>query len=112
MPLANEATMTIMTISRVRGFAMASKTMSSQTYTCRRSQGKIQPKSSSSRPSLRLQTITRKGRPPLSWSGAEEWQRKTKRTGNLAEFFAQSPLRRISGLNVRRLKKRPRKIAL
>jgi predicted nucleic acid-binding protein len=33
----------------------------------------------------------------------EEWQRKTKRVGNLAEFFAESPLRE-SGLKIRRRK--------
>jgi hypothetical protein len=43
--------------------------------------------------------------------GAEEWQQKTKRVGNLAEFFAESPLRG-SGLKVRRLKGRLRKINL
>jgi len=57
------------------------------------------------------QTITRKGRAAAVIIGAEEWQRKTKRVGNLAEFFAASPLRE-SGLKVRRLKKRPRKISL
>jgi prevent-host-death family protein len=39
------------------------------------------------------QTITRKGRTAVVVVGAEEWQRKTKRIGTLAEFFAQSPLR-------------------
>jgi len=42
---------------------------------------------------------------------AEEWKRKTKRVGNLAEFFAASPLRG-SGLKLRRLKDRARKISL
>jgi hypothetical protein len=32
---------------------------------------------------------------------AEEWERKTKRNGNLAEFFAASPLR-DSGLVIER----------
>jgi prevent-host-death family protein len=57
------------------------------------------------------QTITRKGRTAAVVVGAEEWQRKTRRVGNLAEFFATSPLRG-SGLKVPRLKKRPRKIIL
>lgn len=57
------------------------------------------------------QTITRKGRTAAVLVGAEEWQRKTKRVGNLAEFFAASPLRG-SGMKVRRLKERPRKINL
>jgi prevent-host-death family protein len=57
------------------------------------------------------QTITRKGRTAAVVVGAEEWQRKTKRVGNLAEFFAASPLRG-SGLKVRRLKERPPKVHL
>ena len=61
--------------------------------------------------SLGPQTITRKGRTAAVVVGAEEWQRKTKRVGNLAEFFAASPLRG-SNLKTRRLKSRPRKISL
>jgi prevent-host-death family protein len=57
------------------------------------------------------QTITRKGRTAAVVVGAEEWQRKTNRVGNLAEFFAASPLRR-SGLKIRRLKDKPRKLNL
>ena len=57
------------------------------------------------------QTITRNGHTTAVVVGAEEWQRKTKRVGNLAEFFANSPLRE-SGLKVRRLKQAPRKISL
>ncbi len=60
---------------------------------------------------IRLETITRKGRTAAVLVGAEEWQRKTKRVGNLAEFFAASPLRG-SGMKVRRLKEQPRKINL
>jgi prevent-host-death family protein len=57
------------------------------------------------------QTITRNGRETAVVVGAEEWQRKTKRVGTLAEFFANSPLRG-SGLKLRRIKDRPRKIDL
>jgi prevent-host-death family protein len=57
------------------------------------------------------QTITRNGRTAAIMVGAEEWQRKTKRVGNLAEFFAASPLPG-SELKLRRLKERPRKIRL
>jgi prevent-host-death family protein len=39
------------------------------------------------------QIVTRRGRPAVIVISAEEWQRKTKRIGNLAEFFATSPLR-------------------
>jgi prevent-host-death family protein len=57
------------------------------------------------------QTITRKGRTAAVVVGAEEWQRKTRRVGNLAEFFAASPLRG-SNLKIHRLKQRARKISL
>src|SRR5438045_318709 len=57
------------------------------------------------------QTITRHGRTAAVIVAAEEWERKTKRTDNLAEFFARSPLRK-SGLLVKRHKDPPRKIDL
>jgi len=57
------------------------------------------------------QTITRNGRTAAIVVGAEEWERKTHRVGNLAEFFAASPLRG-SGLKVRRTKERARKLEL
>jgi len=53
------------------------------------------------------QTITRNGRRAVVVVDAEEWERKTKRIGNLAEFFAASPLRG-SGLKARRSKNRLR----
>ena len=49
------------------------------------------------------QTITRNGRKTVVVVSAEEWERKTKRVGNLAEFFAGSPLRN-SGLKAKRSK--------
>jgi prevent-host-death family protein len=49
------------------------------------------------------QTITRNGRQAVVVVAAEEWERKTKRSGSLAEFFAGSPLRG-SRLRTRRLK--------
>lgn len=64
------------------------------------------------------QTITRNGRDAAVIVAAEEWERKTKRIGNLAEFFAASPLPR-SGLELRRRKecarclwRRPKRTAL
>ena len=57
------------------------------------------------------QTITRNGREAAVVVGAKEWQRKTKRVGTLVEFFANSPLRG-SGLKLRRIKGRLRKIDL
>ena len=57
------------------------------------------------------QTITRNGRTTAVIVGAEEWDRKTRRVGNLAEFFAASPLRG-SGIKLQRRKDRLRKISL
>ncbi|MFY9949724.1 MAG: type II toxin-antitoxin system Phd/YefM family antitoxin, partial [Candidatus Sulfotelmatobacter sp.] len=57
------------------------------------------------------QTVTRKGRTAVVVVDASEWQRKTMRVGNLAEFLAASPLRG-SGLKLRRRKELPRKIDL
>jgi prevent-host-death family protein len=39
------------------------------------------------------QRITRHGRTTAMVVAAEEWDRKAKRRGSLAEFFAASPLR-------------------
>jgi prevent-host-death family protein len=57
------------------------------------------------------QTITRKGKETVVVVSADEWQRKSKRTGNLAEFFAASPLHG-SGLKIKRTKDGPRAIDL
>jgi prevent-host-death family protein len=57
------------------------------------------------------QTITRNGQTTAVIVAAEEWERKTRRKGNLAEFFAASPLR-SSGLKLHRVSGRPRKVDL
>ena len=57
------------------------------------------------------QTITRKGQEAVVVVSAEEWQRKTRRRGNLAEFFAASPMRG-SELRIKRSKDGPREIEL
>lgn len=49
------------------------------------------------------QTITRNGRTAVVVVAAEEWERKARRPGNLAEFLAASPLRG-SKLKVGRVK--------
>jgi prevent-host-death family protein len=54
------------------------------------------------------QRITRRGRDVVVVVAAEEWERKARRKGNLAEFFAESPLRG-SGVIVERPSDRPRK---
>jgi prevent-host-death family protein len=57
------------------------------------------------------QTITRHGRKAAVVVSLAEWERKTKRKGNLAEFFAQSPLRG-SRLRIARAKEAPREVDL
>ena len=57
------------------------------------------------------QTITRHGEEAVVVVSAEEWERKTKRRGNLAEFFANSPLREVE-LDLKRRKDRPRESGL
>ena len=57
------------------------------------------------------QMITRRGRHAAVVVSPAEWERKTKRRDNLAEFFAASPLRG-SGLKVERLKGSFRKVDL
>ena len=57
------------------------------------------------------QTITRNGRTTAVLVSAEELERKTRRSGSLADFFAQSPLR-DSGLEVERRKDRLREPGL
>ena len=57
------------------------------------------------------QTVTRHGRTAAVVVAADEWERKTRRSGNLAEFLANSPLRR-SNLRIERQKDRPRKVDL
>jgi len=57
------------------------------------------------------QKITKHGRTTAVIVAAEEWERKARRKGNLAEFLTTSPLRG-SGLKLRRLPVRLRKIEL
>ena len=48
------------------------------------------------------QAITRRGREIAIVVSVEEWHKKSRRTGSLAEFFATSPLR-DSGLDIGRM---------
>jgi prevent-host-death family protein len=57
------------------------------------------------------QTVTRNGRPAAVIVSAEEWERKTRRSGSLTDFLASSPLR-DSGLKVQRRAGRPRAVDL
>jgi prevent-host-death family protein len=61
--------------------------------------------------SLGPQTITRNRRKVAVVVAADERERRTRRKGTLVEFFARSPLRR-SGLRIRRLRGRLRKVGL
>jgi prevent-host-death family protein len=57
------------------------------------------------------QAITRNGQRTAVVVSAEEWERKTRRSGSLADFFSASPLRG-SGVSARRAKDRLRKTGL
>jgi prevent-host-death family protein len=57
------------------------------------------------------QVITRYGRKAVVVVAAEEWERKTRRQGTLAEFLAASPLRE-SGLEIERPQDLPRDLDL
>jgi hypothetical protein len=52
------------------------------------------------------QTVTRNGRKAVVVVAAEEWDQKARRTANLAQFFAESPLPG-SGLSIPRMEDDP-----
>lgn len=43
------------------------------------------------------QTISRRGRPVAVVVSLDEWERRKRRQGTLADFFATSPLRELGG---------------
>ena len=57
------------------------------------------------------QAITRRGREVVIVVSAEEWHRKSSRTGSLAGFLAASPLRE-SGLDAQRVDAPARDVTL
>jgi prevent-host-death family protein len=57
------------------------------------------------------QTITKNGRKAVVIVAADEWERKTKRKGNLAEFLAASPLRGVK-IRLKRSRGKARDIEL
>ena len=57
------------------------------------------------------QTITRHGRTAVVVVSAEEWERKARRKGNLAEFFASSPLRNTR-VKIKRRNDKPREVEI
>ena len=93
--------MTIMTIMTIREAPMPV-----ETWTVAEAKAKFSEVIDEARASG-PQTITRNGRVAAVVVSAEEWERKTRRVGTLADFFAASPLRG-SGLKVPRRKDGPR----
>jgi len=57
------------------------------------------------------QTITRRGRPAVVVVATREWERRSRRAGSLADFFARSPLAG-SGLVIERVRDAPRDLDL
>ncbi|MBI2755943.1 MAG: type II toxin-antitoxin system Phd/YefM family antitoxin [Chloroflexi bacterium] len=53
------------------------------------------------------QLITRNGQAAAVIVATEEWERKTRRSGSLADFFAASPLRGVPELVLDRRQDRP-----
>ena len=84
--------------------------MSGPTWTVAEAKAKFSELIDSAR-SRGPQTITKNGRTAAVVVSPDEWDRKSKRVGSLADFFAASPLRG-SGLKIRRPKQPPRKITL
>ncbi len=58
------------------------------------------------------QLITRNGRPAAIVVTPEEWERKTRRSGSLADFFAASPLREAPDLDLQRSPELPSDLSL
>ena len=57
------------------------------------------------------QTVTRNGRRAVVVVSAEEWDRRSRRRGDLVDFFAASPLRE-EALAVPHVADRPREVEL
>jgi prevent-host-death family protein len=57
------------------------------------------------------QTITRSGRDAVIVVSTEDWKRKSRRQGNLADFFGSSPLRGAR-IRIKRSKAKAREIVL
>ena len=84
--------------------------MSTQTWTVAEAKAKFSElldKANSEGP----RKITKHGRTTAVVVAAEEWARRARRKGNLAEFLASSPLRE-AGFKSRRLSMRLRKVEL
>ena len=97
--------LTIMTIMTI-----AERGMSTPTWTVAEAKARLSEVIERAK-SQGPQTITRHGREAVVVVAAEEWEHRTRRNGNLAEFFAASPLRG-SRLKLQRIPGRIRKTAL
>jgi prevent-host-death family protein len=91
-------------------FALETVAMSIGTWTVAEAKAKFSELVDKARTSG-PQTITKNGHTAVVVVSAEEWERKTRRPGNLAEFFAESPLRG-SSLKAPRTKDGPREVDL
>ena len=98
--------MTIMTIRTLGGFVKAEK-MEWSVAEAKAKLSEVIQRAEKHGP----QKITRHGEPAAVVVSSEEWERKTRRKGNLAEFFANSPLRG-AGLDLKRRKEPPGEIDL
>ena len=100
--------MTIMTIGTIRGQRMAKSTQTWAVASAKAHHlGAVIDQALAEGP----QTITRRGRKAAVVVSAEEWERKMERKGNLAEFFASSPLRGAR-VRIKRSNRKARKIEL
>jgi prevent-host-death family protein len=99
-----------MTIMTIMTFLMEERVVNSEIWTVAKAKAKLSQVIDRAR-SEGPQIISRRGRNAVVVVASEEWERKTRRTGNLAEFFAASPLRE-SGLKASRIKDRPHKVDL
>jgi prevent-host-death family protein len=102
--------MTIMTIMTIIDFVSWSTKMSTHAWTVAEAKAKFSElieKAKSEGP----QKITKHGRTTAVIVAAEQWERKIRRRGNLAEFLAASPLRG-SRARLQRLSLRLRKVEL
>ena len=84
--------------------------MSSQTWTVAEAKARFSEVLDKAR-SEGPQKITKHGRTTAVIVASEQWENKTKRKGNLAEFLSASPLRG-SGLKLKRLPVRLRGVDL
>jgi len=99
--------MTIMTIKVIKGGAMARQKHAWGVAKAKAQFSALIERALSEGP----QTITRSGRTQVVVVAADEWERRTKRKGNLAEFFRNSPLRG-SGIKIARDKSKAREIEI